>query len=113
MTPMIRSTWCCMIVTAATRRSSSGSDRSIAAQPLEGVGGVEHRCGTGLDELLLAAERTEHRALGDAGGLGDLTGGQRRAVLAQERDRHLDERRAAVVGAQGRGSGGHRTTLNE
>ena len=68
---------------------------------------VEHRCGTGLHELVLAAEGPEHGALGDAGRLGHLAGGHGGPVLAQQRDGHLDERRTAVLGAQGGGTWGH------
>ena len=84
-----------------------------AAELVEHVRGVEHRCGTGLDELLLAAERPEHGALGDAGRLGHLTRREAGSVLAQQGDGHLDERGAAVLGAQGGGTWGHPDTVSE
>jgi hypothetical protein len=92
------------------RSDEARLERQRAVDPpqlLEGATGVEHGCSTGMDELILAAERAKHGALGHAGGLGHLAGREGRTVPAQQRHGDLDERRAAFLGAQGRGSGGH------
>ena len=101
ITPMIRSTQRCITATAASSRSSTGrSCRCPAVTPRQSSS-VEHRCGAGLDELVLGAEGAEHGALGDAGGLGHLLRRHADAVLAQQRDGRLDERGTAVLDAEG------------
>ena len=62
------------------------------------------------DQVVLGVEDPEDRALGDAGGVGDLPGGHGAPVLEQQRDGGVDERCAAVVGREGLGTGWHAST---
>ena len=72
---------------------------------------VEGRLDDGLDQGLLVGEDPEDRALGDAGGLGDLAGGDRRPVGQEQGEGGGDDRgpRARAAGraaARGRGASG-------
>ena len=60
--------------------------------------GVERRVDDGRDQRLLVGEDAEDRALGDAGRLGDLAGGERGAVGEQQRERGLDDAGPALLG---------------
>ena len=55
----------------------------------------------GGDQRVLVGEDPEDRALGDAGRLGDLAGGDHLAVLEQQREGGVDDRRPPLVGRQG------------
>ena len=61
------------------------------------VGGV---LDDGGDQLVLVGEDAEDRALGDAGGLGDLARGDHLAVLEQQGEHGLDDHRPPLVGRQ-------------
>ena len=68
-------------------------------------GGVEGRLDDGLDQRLLVRKDPEDGAFGDAGGLGDLAGGDRRAVGEDQRERRRDDLGPALGGGQRGGSG--------
>ena len=89
-----------MISAAASRRASSGSVRSMAPQGRVDRVGVEGRLDGRVDERLLVGEDPEDGALGDAGGLGDLAGGELGAVLDQQREGGRDDGGPALVGRQ-------------
>ena len=61
----------------------------------------------------LVREDPEDRALGDAGGPGELAGADVPALLDEERHEHVEDRLAAVLGGHGGGAGGHRTSPSE
>ena len=67
-------------------------------------GGGVHGLGGRHQQRGLVGEDPEDRALGDAGGLGDLLGGHAAAVLEQQRHDDVDDRAAAVVGGHRRGA---------
>ena len=69
-------------------------------------GGVQDAGDDRVDHRVLVREDPEDRALGDAGGLGDLPGGDGGAVVADQRDRGGDDRGPAFVGRQRGCSGG-------
>ena len=77
------------------------SDGSMASERGVRRGGVERRLDHGLDQRLLVREDPEDRALGDAGGLGDLAGGDRGAVGEDQGQRGRDDLGPAL----GRGAG--------
>jgi len=56
--------------------------------------GVEGRLDDRMEQRVLVGEGPEDGALGDAGGLRDLPGGNGRAVVADERDRSVAVGRA-------------------
>ena len=67
-------------------------------------GGVDDR----VDELVLVGEDPEDRALGDAGGLGDLTRGDGAALLEEQGERGRDDQRPPFLRRQRRGPGAGR-----
>ena len=62
----------CSTVTAATSRVSRSQRGIDPASSLAGAAGRRRRRRDGVDQRLLGGEDPEDRALGDAGGLGDL-----------------------------------------
>ena len=68
-------------------------------------GRVERLVDAGVDDLVLAVEDPEDRALGDARRLGDLLGADGAALVPQQRDGGGDDRGPPVVGGH-RGSAG-------
>ena len=65
--------------------------------------GVERGLDDRVEQRGLVVEDPEDRALGDAGRLGDLPGGDRRALLEEQREGGGDDRRAALLERQRRG----------
>ena len=59
---------------------------------------VERRVERGVEELVLVGEDPEDGAFGDAGCVGDLLGGDRFAVLGEQRADRFDDRRSPLLG---------------
>ena len=59
------------------------------------------------DQVVLGVEDAEDGALGDAGRLGDLPGGDGAPVLQEQGQRDVHQRTAALVGRHGGGTRGH------
>ncbi len=82
-----------------------GERRSMRAQRGVDGGGVERRLDDRLDEGLLVRKDPEDGAFGDAGGLRDLAGGDRRTVREDQRERRRDDLRPPLRRGEGGRSG--------
>ena len=85
-----------------------GAPRSMASNCASTVVGVERGLDDRRDQRLLVGEDPEDRALGDAGGLGDLAGGERGAVREQQREGGLDDAGPPLLGRERGGPGSGR-----
>ena len=86
------------MATAAASRSSNGSVGVDGGQRRLGRRGVEGGLDGGVDQRLLVGEDPEDGALGDAGGLGDLAGGDVDALGQQEGHGGGDDGGPSLVG---------------
>ena len=80
------------------RRARSGIASQRGLERLGIEGGLDDRG----DDLVLVGEGPEDRALGDAGGLGDLAAGDPVAVLEEQRQGRGDDHRPGARRAAGR-----------